>query len=104
MVREYGHNLRIMGEIFHSKGEINQAKEFFHKSYEVLIEAGDEYESAKVQLSQAHLFAAEKQWESAYQACTTSEAVFARLDNQADLIEAKQLRQTLEANQNRTQS
>jgi tetratricopeptide (TPR) repeat protein len=89
--REYGHNLRIMGEISYSHGHFEEAAEFFQKSYEVLVETGDDYESAKTKLSWAHLLADLKQWQGAYQASKDSEGVFARLGNQYDLTDAQVL-------------
>lgn len=102
MPREYGHNLRIMGEIYRAQAKTTQALECFQKGYDILVEAGDEYESAKIRFSQARLLEAEKQWQSAFQACSASEAVFARIGNQSDLAEARQLRQALEARQDGT--
>jgi predicted ATPase len=97
--REYGHNLRIMGEIARAQGNLAEAGEFFKKSYDTLVEVGDEYESAKTQLAWAKLLAAEEQWKSAYQACKSSEEVFARLANHSDLTSARQLRLILEEKQ-----
>jgi tetratricopeptide (TPR) repeat protein len=88
--REYGHNLRIMGQISWAHGKLAEAGEYFQKSYDVLVEAGDEYESAKARLSQGRLLAAERQWQLAYQACKDCEVVFERLGNLSELADVRE--------------
>ncbi len=95
MPREAGHTLRILGEIVRAEGQAEQAHAYFAEGYRTLAEAGDDYESAKVRLAQARLYAAQGQREPALQALAECEPVFIRLAIQPDQEEINTLRQTL---------
>jgi tetratricopeptide (TPR) repeat protein len=96
MPREAGHALRILGEIAAgAEGHAQQAHNYFAEGYRTLAEAGDEYESAKVRLAQARLYAAQGQKEQALQALGECAPVFVRLAVQPDLEDVNTLRQTL---------
>lgn len=87
MPREEGHNLRIMGEIARAQNQPDAARAYFTQSYQLLADAGDEYETAKVQLSQASFYAAQGDQAEADKLLGACEKVFARLEAQLDLAE-----------------
>jgi len=92
MPLEAGHALRILGEIAHACGELAQADAYFVEGHRTLVEAGDEYESAKVCLAQARLYAAQGRQESALAAIDEAEPVFRRLAVGAQLEEIAAIR------------
>lgn len=87
MPREEGHNLRIMGEIALAQEQNETARAYFEQSYQLLVEAGDEYETAKVQLSLARFHVAQGNGAEARKLLAACETVFARLEAQLDLQE-----------------
>ncbi len=91
MPREEGHNLRIMGEIALARGNLDQAQTYLAQSYQLLSEAGDEYESAKTQLSFAQLHIRQNQPASAQKALMACKVIFERLEAQLDLQQVNQL-------------
>jgi len=97
MPREEGHNLRILGEIARAEKRFEEARGYFKVSYEILAGAGDEYESARVQLSFARLYLERGEPQGALQALAQCEPVFARLEARLDLAEAREIGQRLEA-------
>ena len=97
MPREEGHNLRILGEIARVEKRFEEAGGYFKVSYEILEGAGDEYESARVQLSVARLYLERGEPQGALEALALCEPVFARLEARLDLAEARKIGQQLEA-------
>lgn len=101
MPREAGQALRVLGEI--AAGDLaavtddplEQAHAYLAEGYRTLTEAGDEYESAKVRLVQARLFAAQGQKAQAWQALAECEPVFIRLAIHLEQATIAALRQTL---------
>jgi predicted ATPase/class 3 adenylate cyclase len=95
MPHEEGHNLRIMGEIAFARQDYEAANRFFDSGHDIVIEAGDEYESAKTQLSLAQLHIALGQHDLAGSALADCLETFERLDAQMDLDSALDLQQSL---------
>nr|HNB52647.1 tetratricopeptide repeat protein [Anaerolineales bacterium] len=87
MSREEGHNLRMMGEIAQAQKQLDKARSYFEQSYQLLAGAGDEYETAKAQLSLARFHAAQGNLTDATKLLAECETVFARLEAQLDLQE-----------------
>ncbi|GAB4581786.1 MAG: adenylate/guanylate cyclase domain-containing protein [Anaerolineales bacterium] len=91
MPREEGHNLRIMGEIAYSQGDAEKAQAFLAQSYQILSDAGDEYESAKTQLSLAKLYKEQNASEQALISLNACKTIFERLEAQMDLQQVERL-------------
>ena len=96
MPREEGHNLRILGEIYSTKNDFEQAQTYYEESERILEEAGDEYECAKVQLSRAYLCIAQGDQAAAQTALENCRAVFSRLEAKADLHTVSELQRALD--------
>ena len=91
MPREEGHNLRIMGEIARAQQRNGEARGYFERSYQLLSEAGDEYESAKTQLSLASFYSMQGLGKEAQKALRECETAFEQLEAQLDLQQARAL-------------
>jgi tetratricopeptide (TPR) repeat protein len=95
MPREEGHNLRIMGEIALAEQQMDAAHASFEQSYQILMEAGDEYERAKTQVSLAVFYAAQGMGGEARNMLSECETVFQRLEAQLDLQQVRALKSEL---------
>lgn len=95
MPREEGRARRILGEVARAGGHIDQAEQQLQESYTILHEAGDEYESARTQLSLAQLYAMQGNEARAAPVLEQCEAIFGRLEAQLDLDHARRLRQAI---------
>jgi class 3 adenylate cyclase/tetratricopeptide (TPR) repeat protein len=93
---EEGHNLRIMGEIAFAGQNFEEAERFFRTANEIVVEAGDEYECAKTQLSLAQLYMAMNNEDLAQAALDDCLEAFERLDAQMDLDKARELLTSLQ--------
>lgn len=97
MPHEEGHNLRIGGEIALASRAFEEAERQLESSYAILNEAGDQYESAKTQLSLAQLYVSlgrDKHARAILQECTET---FLGLDAQLDLDKSQELSRQLKA-------
>ena len=92
MPREEGHNLRIMGEIALSRGEIGQAEEYLQSSYVILREADDEYECARTQLTLSQLYLLQNKYEDGLKILDQCSAIFERLQAGLDLMTVQSVR------------
>ena len=95
MPREEGHNLRIMGEILRTQQQPDEAQNHFEQSYQVLMQAGDMYESAKTQLALARLYVEYGRIPEAQQALDLCEPIFTQLEAQLDLHQVNRLQADL---------
>jgi len=91
MPREEGHNLRITGEILRTRQQPEEAEAYFQQSYEVLMQAGDIYESAKTQLALAQLHGEYGRTQESRQALDHCEPIFTQLEAQLDLHQVNRL-------------
>jgi tetratricopeptide (TPR) repeat protein len=96
MSHEEGHNLRLMGEIAFARQNFEEAERFFSSGYEIVVEAGDQYESAKTQLSLAQLYIALGKDDLADTALADCLETFERLDARMDLEKAQELKHKLD--------
>jgi len=97
MPREEGHNLRIMGEIARAQQRNGEARGYFEQSYQLLSEAGDEYESAKTRFSLASFYSTQGLVKQAQRALRECETVFEQLEAQLDLQQVRALMNELES-------
>jgi len=93
---EEGHNLRIMGEIAFAGQNLEEAERYYKTANEIVVEAGDEYECAKTQLSLAQLYLAMSNVDLARTALDDCLETFDRLDAQMDLDKARELLTSLQ--------
>ena len=89
---EEGHNLRIMGEIAFARQDFEEAERYFKTGHAIVVEAGDDYESAKTQLSLTQLYLATNRTDLAEGFLDDCLEAFERLDAQMDLDKARELR------------
>ncbi|MGB3716098.1 MAG: tetratricopeptide repeat protein [Candidatus Promineifilaceae bacterium] len=92
---EEGHNLRIMGEIALARNDYEVAASHLESSYAILDEAGDQYESAKTQLSLAQLYVDQGRDDLADSILSDCADTFLRLDAQMDLDKTQELRESI---------
>jgi hypothetical protein len=92
MPREEGHNLRIMGEIALSRGDMGRAEEHLRSSYNILREADDEYECARTQLTLSQLYLLQNKAEEGWKLLDQCTAIFERLQASLDLRTVQSVR------------
>ena len=92
---EEGKALRVLGEIAIAQGKLDQALEHLNNSLTLLQEAGDEYESARSQLSLARVYVERGESEAGQEMLDRCIAVFQRLGATLDLEAAHTLRERL---------
>ncbi len=95
MPREEGYTLRIMGEIAQARGLYREAEDYFHDSYMILREAGDQYERTRTQFSLAVLYSEIGRVEEARRQLSACETVFRRLEAWLDMEKVRALWQRL---------
>jgi predicted ATPase len=93
MPREEGHNLRIMGEIALTRGELPRAQEYLQSSLQILREADDDYECARTQLALSQLLLAQHKYEDGLKTLDQCSEIFERLQASFDLRRVKSIRE-----------
>jgi ATP/maltotriose-dependent transcriptional regulator MalT len=90
--REEGHNLRIMGEIALARGQVDKAEKYMQDSLALLMQADDEYESARTQLALAEVCLVQRKHSEGLALLDQCRSTFERLQASLDLVTVQTVR------------